>query len=471
MSRMAAAPGAARADLTQGSLVKHLFVLSWPTVLAMSMHTSYNLVDIFWVGKVGPTAIAAVSLAGVVFFIILAIGQTLGSGAVAMIARSYGAGRFGKVEHVLGQAVLLSTLVAIGSGAVGVAFSRQIVSLLGGRAEVLELGTEYLRIVSVGFVFQLLMFSVNYAFRGVGDMRTPMLMMVVSTVLNMILDPIMILGIGPFPRMEVRGAAYATMIAKLVGFLLGFAMLVVGRSGIRFKAREAWPLEGAVARALLAIGIPVGVSYGLMALSGLIVFRLAARFGAQAIAALGIGMRVLQIASLPVVGIGIATTTLVGQNLGARKMDRVEKTAYQSMAVSSAIMVLLGLVFFFNSSRLVGVFTDHVDVISTGATYIRIASAYLLFIGLTTSITGSFRGSGCTLPPMFAALVKLALLFGISYLLSDVSRMGVNGIWWAMLISYGVEMAIVGVWFSRGTWKSRRIEMLEEEGPLSTVSD
>jgi putative MATE family efflux protein len=460
---MIAAPGLARADLTRGSLVKHLFVLSWPTVLAMSLQTSYNLVDIFWVGRVGPTAIAAVSLAGVVFFVILAIGQTLGSGAVAMIARYYGAKQFAKVEHVLGQAVLLSTMVAFGSGAIGIVFCREIVSMLGGRAEVLELGTEYLRIVSVGFIFQLLMFCVNYSFRGIGDMRTPMFMMIASTVLNIVLDPIMILGMGPFPRMEVRGAAYATMIAKLVGFLLGFTMLVVGRSGIRFKIREAWPLERVVVKGLLAIGVPVGVSYGLMALSGLVVFRLAARFGAQAIAALGIGMRVIQIASLPVVGIGIATTTLVGQNLGARKTERVEETAYQSMAVSSAIMILLGLVFFFNSSRLVGVFTNHVDVIRTGATYIKIASVYLLFIGLTTSMTGSFRGSGYTLPPMFAALVKLVLLFGLSYLLSDVTGIGVDGIWWAMLISYGIEAVIVGVWFSRGEWKSRRMITLEQE--------
>ncbi|MFQ5906619.1 MAG: MATE family efflux transporter [bacterium] len=235
-------------DLTKGSVIRHMFLLSWPTVLAMSMHTSYNLVDIFWVGKLSATAIAAVSLAGVVFFIILAIGQTLGGGTVALIARSYGAKEFDKVQHVLGQSILLSATVAIGFGVVGAIFAHPIMKVLGARAEVLDLATLYLRIVSIGFIFQLLTFSVNFTFRGAGDMRTPMMIMVVSTVLNMVLDPFMILGIGPFPRMGVQGAAYATLMAKFVGFILGFSFLLAGKSGLRFRIREAWPLEGTVAK-------------------------------------------------------------------------------------------------------------------------------------------------------------------------------------------------------------------------------
>jgi len=426
------------------------------------MHTSYNLVDIYWVGKVSATAIAAVSLAGVVFFVVLAIGQTLGGGTVALIARAYGARQFGNVQHLLGQSVLLSTIVAVAFGIVGVTFSHHIMRGLGARAEVLDLAVIYLRIASVGFLFQLLTFSINFTFRGAGDMRTPMMIMLVSTVLNIVLDPFMILGIGPFPRMEVQGAAYATLIAKSVGFVFGFSFLLVGKSGLKFRAREAWPLEGKVIKALLAIGVPVGISYGLMALSGLVVFRLVAKFGSQALAALGIGMRILQIASLPVVGIGIATTTLIGQNLGARQRERVQKTAFQSMGLCSAIMIGLGIVFFLNATALIGIFTKHIDVVGIGTAYIRIASMYLFFMGLTVSMTGAFRGSGYTLPPMFAAFVKVGLLLISSYLFSETLGMGVTGIWWALFMSYGIETAIIGVWFSRGTWKLKRIEVLEK---------
>lgn len=452
-------------DITKGSLVKHMFLLSWPVVLAMAMHTSYNLVDIFWVGRVGSSAIAAVSLAGVVFFIILAIGQTLGGGTVALIARAYGAKQYEKVEHILGQSVFLSAIMAVGVAFAGVTFSHPIMRILGAQKEVLDMGTQYLRIVSIGFGFQLLTFSINFAFRGAGDMKTPMMIMLVSTILNMVLDPFMILGIGPFPRMGVQGAAYATMIAKFVGLIFGFVILLGGKSGLKLRMKEAWPLDGRVAGSLLAIGVPLGISYGLMALSGLAVFRLVARFGAEALAALGIGIRVLQIASLPVVGIGIATTTLVGQNLGAKKRRRVEKIAFQSMGVCSAIMIVLGLVFFFNARTLVGIFTPHIDVIQTGMEYIRIASLYLFFIGLTVSMTGAFRGSGYTLPPMYAGLTKLAVLVGLGYYLSEVYGMGVTGIWWAMVISYGIESAILGAWFSRGTWKVKRIAILEEKEP------
>jgi Na+-driven multidrug efflux pump len=156
---------------------------------------------------------------------------------------------------------------------------------------------------------------------------------------------------------------------------------------------------------------------------------------------------------------------LVGQNLGARERGRVQKTAYQSMGVCSAIMICMGFIFFFNAGKLVGVFTQHVDVIRVGIVYLRIASAYLLFMGLTVSMTGSFRGSGYTMPPMFAAFVRLGLLVGLSYVLTQTTAMGVTGVWWSLLISYGVETAIVGVWFSRGTWKYKKIEMLDEGKP------
>jgi putative MATE family efflux protein len=440
-----------------------MFLLSWPVVLAMAMHTLFNLVDIFWVGKVGPSAIAAVSLAGVVFFIVLAIGQTLGGGTIALIARAYGAKQYGKVEHLLGQSVLLSAILAIGFGLVGVTFAHSIMRVLGAEREVLDMGTQYLRIMSIGFGFQLLVFSINFAFRGAGDMKTPMMIMLVSTILNMVLDPFMILGIGPFPRMEVQGAAYATVIAKFIGLIFGLLVLLRGKSGLKFRVKEAWPLDGKVVGSLLAIGVPLGVSYGLMALSGLAVFRLVARFGSQAIAALGIGIRVLQIAALPVVGIGIATTTLVGQNLGAKKKRRVEKAAFQSMGVCSVIMIVFGAVFFFNARSLVGIFTQHTDVIQMGMEYIRIASLYLFFIGLTVSMTGAFRGSGYTLPPMYAGLIKLGVLVGLGYYLSEAVGMGVTGIWWAMVVAYGTESAILGAWFSKGTWKVKRIAILEQK--------
>lgn len=449
-------------EITEGSILRNLAALSWPIVLAMAMQTSYNLVDIFWVGKLGPTAIAAVSLAGVVFFIILAIGQTLGSGTVALVAQSFGAKNYEKAVYVVRQSLLLAVMVALGISVLGVALSPGIIKLLGGKDEVFALGSQYLRIVFVGFFFQLLAFNINYAFRGTGDMKTPMLIMLTATVLNIILDPLLILGIGFFPRLEVEGAALATVIAKSCSFLLAFGFLLKGRSGLKFLLKGSMRLEGAIVKILFSIGIPVGISYGLMALSGMAVFRLVAGFGPPPLAALGIGLRIFQMASLPVVGIGIATTTLIGQNLGARKMGRAGKTAVESMLFSGTIMALASIVFFFQAGNLIRVFSSSQAVIEEGVRLLRIVSLYLVFVGLTTSMAGVFRGSGDTKPPMFAGLIKLILLVALAYSFSRGLSMGVMGIWWSMVLSYGLETLILSIWFRRGGWKRKRIEIISE---------
>jgi putative MATE family efflux protein len=450
-----------RREITQGSILKNLVSLSWPIVLAMAMHTSYNLVDIFWVGKLGPTPIAAVSLAGVAFFIVLAIAQTLGSGTVALVARAYGARKYAQAGQVVGQSLTLTALVALAISATGTAFSPHIMALLGGRGEVLILGSQYLRIAFVGFFFHLLGFNINYAFRGTGDMITPMLIMLVATVLNIVLDPLLILGIGFFPRLGVEGAALATLIAKFCGFLIAWFFLIRGRAGLKLPIRYSFRLESTMVKTLLGIGIPVGISYGLMTLSWMAIFRIVASFGPHVLAALGISMRVVQMASLPIVGIGIATTTLVGQNLGATKKKRALRTAVEAMAFSTVVMVLAGLLFFSQAGNLIGVFSSSEGVIAEGARLLRIVCLYLVFVGLTITMAGVFRGSGDTRPPMFAGLIKLILLILLALVFSRLLSTGVKGVWWAMVFSYGLETLILWLWFRKGKWQEKRIEIID----------
>ena len=448
-------------QITEGSILKNLISLSWPVVLAMVMQTSYNLVDIFWVGKLGPAAIAGVSLAGVMFYVILAVGQTLGSGTIALVARSFGRKDYERAEDIVRQSLWLALLVALAISVLGVIFAPLIITLLGGTEEVFVLGSQYLRIVFVGFFFQLLAFNINYAFRGTGDMITPMVIMLAATVLNIVLDPLLILGIGFFPRLEVQGAALATVIAKFCSFLIAFIFLMKGRSGLKLRTSVGMRLEGSMAKALLSIGIPVGISYSLMALSGMAVFRIVANFGEHTLAALGIGMRIFQMAGLPVVGIGIATTTLVGQNLGARKKGRAEKTALESILFSGAIMALASIVFVLQAENLVRVFSSDANVVYEGVRLLRIVSLYLVFVGVTTSMAGVFRGSADTRPPMYAGLIKLILLIVFALLFSNTLSMQVAGVWWAMVASYGLEGLILGIWFRRGKWREKRIEILE----------
>ncbi|GAI50728.1 unnamed protein product, partial [marine sediment metagenome] len=242
-----------------------------------------------------------------------------------------------------------------------------------------------------------------------GDMKTPMKIMLVATIINIILDPLLIFGIGFFPRLEVQGAAIATVIAKCVSFLFGFIILIKGKSGIKLKIFKKWHLEAKIIKTILSVGIPVGISYGLMAFSSMAVFRIVSSFSEYALAALGIGIRILQLASLPVVSIGIATTTLIGQSLGARNLKKTMQIGHVSILFSTVIMVFFGIVFIANAKLLFSIFTQNYQVINYGIQFIQIVSLYLVFVGIIMSLTGVFRGAGDTLPPMFAGLFKLAL--------------------------------------------------------------
>ncbi len=443
------------------NIFKQLTILAWPIVLAFTMQVGYNIIDIFWVGKLGTAAIAAVSLAGNVFFIILAVGQIIGSGSVALIAQFYGAKQIDNANNIVKQSLLLASIIALPVCISGFIFAKQIMSLLGGRADVLIISTGYLKIIFIGFFFQLISFSINYAFRGAGDMKTPMKIMLVATIINLVLDPLLIFGIGFFPRLEVQGAAIATVIAKCVSFLVGFMILMKGKSGIKVKIFKKWYLETRVIKTILSVGIPAGISYSLMAFSSMAVFRIVSSFSEYALAALGIGIRILQLSSLPVVSIGIATTTLIGQSLGARNLKKTMQIGHVSILFSTAIMVFFGIVFIANAKLLFSIFTQNYQVINYGIQFIQIVSLYLVFVGIIMSLTGVFRGAGDTLPPMFAGLFKLALFIILAILFSQKLRMGVIGVWWAMFISYGIEAIIIAIWYASGKWHKKGLELLD----------
>jgi putative MATE family efflux protein len=452
------------------STFRQLIKLAWPIVLAFMMQTSYNLVDLFWVGKLGATAIAAVSLAGNFFYIILALGQVIGSGTVALVAHSFGANLLDRANRIAKQSLLLAFIVALAIGTLGFFFSTQIMYFLGGRDAVLVMSDQYLRIVAIGFFFQLLSFSINYIFRGAGDMKIPMVIMLIATAINVVLDPLLILGIGFFPRLGVQGAAVATTIAKFVSFVVGFLILLRGRSGIKISFTTPWQLQSIIVKKIFSVGIPVGISYGLMASSIMVVFGIAAAFSEHALAALGIGTRIFQFAGLPVVGIGVATTTLVGQNLGARNDKGAAQAGNTAILMSVAIMILFGTLFMTNAKSLISLFTQSVPTITYGMQFINIVSFYLVFVGITTSLTGVFRGAGYTVPPMVAGILKVSLLYVLAIFLARTMHIGVNGVWWAMLIAYGVETLVMVLWYRTGSWREKGLALLKGLTPRGTTT-
>lgn len=447
-------------QIDQQSIFKRLITLSWPITLAFIMRVGYQIVDIFWVGKLGATEVAAVALAGNTFFIVLAVGQLIGSGTVTLVAQTFGARIIDRANCIVRQALILSLITAFLVSALGFFFSRDLVSLLGGTGAVLSLGTQYLRILFIGFFFQLLSFSINYSFRGTGDMVTPMVLVFAATIVNMILDPLLILGIGIFPKLGVRGAAFATIIGMLTSFVLGLVILVRGKSGLKLELGKSWRLESSVVRTIMTVGTPISVSYLLMGFTVMAAFRIVASFSESAIAAMGIGVRILQFSTLPIVGIGISTTTIVGQYFGARDVPRAHKTGANSMLLCTAIMLLFSVVFYVCAPFLIQIFLNEELVVRYGTHYMHIAALYLVFIGLTTSMTGVLRGAGYTLPPMLAGLIKLAGLLLLAPQFAYTFGIGLDGVWWAMFVAYGIETLIITLYYVTGKWRKAGLELL-----------
>jgi putative MATE family efflux protein len=442
------------------AIFKRLIALSWPITIAFIMRVGYQIVDIFWVGKLGATEVAAVSLAGNTFFIVLAVGQLIGSGAVTLIAQTFGARMLNRANCVIRQALMLSLFVAIFVSTAGFFLSGNIVSLLGGTGVVLTLGTQYLRILFIGFFFQLLSFSINYSFRGAGDMKTPMFLMFTATIINMVLDPLLILGIGFFPKLGVQGAAVATIVGMLTSFVLGTLILIRGKSGLKLELTKSWRLESTVVRTIMSVGTPISISYLLMGFTVMAAFRIIASFSESAIAAMGIGVRILQFSTLPIVSIGISTTTVVGQYLGARDLSRAQKTGAVSMLLCTVIMLFFSVVFYAGAPFLIQIFLDEPRVVQYGTQYMRIAALYLVFIGLTVSMTGVLRGAGHTSPPMIAGVLKLACLLVLAPQFAYALGIGLNGVWWAMFVSYGIETLVIGISYVGGRWRKVGLELL-----------
>ena len=446
-------------DIVEGPLLGQLLRLSWPISLAMILQTGHNLIDIFWVARLNPESIAAVSLAGNVFFIILALSQMLGVGTLAMMARFFSRKEHDKVRHVFVQGILLALTVALLTLIAGVALSHHIIRLLGGTGTIHQLGTIYLRIIFVGFFFLLLANAINFSFRAVGDMKLLMRIMLTTVAVNMILDPLLILGVGFFPRLEVAGAAWATTIAKFAGFLYACISIAGDRSPVKIGWNRNVRPDSATMKLILLIGVPVGISFCIMAFNNMLLFRLVAEIDDYALAALGIGVRIIQLASLPVVGIGVAATTIVGQSLGAGKVRRAHLCGVSGASLGAGITILFGVIFFVFSGRLIALFSSQEDVIAYGGVLLKFLAVAQILGGQSIVMMGVFRGAGETSVLVLAGMMRLLALYALAVVLSRNPAMGIYGIWFAIPLAAVVEAALLWAFFAKGQWKKKKIDI------------
>ena len=438
------------------------------------LHTAYNLVDTIWVGRLGPEAVAALSLGFPVIFFLLSLGIGFTIAATALVAQHTGAGNPERASQVAGQTVTFVFLVAVVFAAAGYLLTEPILALLGAEPEVLPLAADYLRVIFVGVPFMFFAFLFQAILKGWGDTFTPMLIMAGSTVLNIILDPFLIFGWGFFPRLEVAGAAWATVISRGLGAAVAVWILFGGQAGFRITLQNLAP-DLSVIRRIVRIGLPAAAEQSMTSLGIAFMTGTVAVFGTMTLAAYGIVNRVFSLVVMPSMGLAGACTTLVGQNLGAGRPDRAEHTTWLTTGLAGGILLVAGAVVYLVPGPIVAIFNDHPEVLEHGTAYLTILALSFPFAGGRFIVNGAFRGAGRTVPAMINSFLSLWILrLPLANFLAHVVGWGTEGLWWGMTLANVGGFLAAAFWFRLGTWKTAVIDEQaqdpegQEEGPLRT---
>jgi putative MATE family efflux protein len=438
-------------DFTRMSISKAIGHIALPMIFITFFNTLYSLVDMFWVGRLGYEQIAAVGLFGIFFDSVVVFNEIVGIGSTPLITRNYGAKNYQKVNEVFKQTLFLKLLIAFVFCFIGIFFMEDIMVIFGAQGDVITYGILYGRIMSVGLLFVLSSVTLATAMRGVGDPRTPMKILVLSNVMNIVLDPVLIIWAG----LGVRGAAIASVMSQMVAFSIGIFLVTTGRHLLAIDRKVKFDFK--VIKTILRIGIPAGIESLGKNLTNIITVRIVAGFGMTALAGFQIFFKVMTVPWMLIFGLVLACETLVGHNLGASKPERAEKTALKSGYIGTVIMIAFGAVFFIFSKQIVSFFNSTEAVVQTGSACFLIASPFLAFLGFTYPLSGAFYGSGDTKPLMIITFT-VSFCYQIPLMVIISTLLGVNGVFLAYGSAMFVGFCITLAWFSRGKWKERKLE-------------
>ena len=444
--------------LLEGSIVRSLVLLAVPIMGANILQVAYQLVDAFWVGRLGAAAVAAVSITMPLMFVLIAAGMGFAIAGTTLIAQYTGARDHKMVDHVAAQTLLTILAVSVVLGALGFALAPWLLHLMGVTPDVYRNALSFIRVVVIALPFTFLYAMVQALMRGVGEVKVPLYIVAGTVVVNFFLDPILIFGWFGAPAMGVTGAAIATLIAQLMAAIVALWVLFGGRFGIHVRWRDFKPDFAFVKRAFL-LGYPASIEQSARAVGMTLMTFLIVSFGTIVTASFGVATNVINVALIPAMGFSMATSTLVGQNIGAGNISRAEKTARLSALVTFIALSLLGLVCSLLATPIVRFFVPQSpQVIAEGAHLLRIVSWSFGFVGLQFALLGVLRAAGEMLAAMTTSLVSQWLLsLPLAYLLSKHTALGADGLWWALPLSNIVTACIAGALFLWGPWKTRKL--------------
>jgi putative MATE family efflux protein len=442
-------------DYTEGSLGRAVFLLSVPMILEMVMESVFGILDVFFVGRLGPDAVAAVGLTESFLTLVFALAMGLSMSTTALVARRIGEKDPEEAARTAVQAIAVGTLAALPMTIVGIVWPRELLGLMGAPASVIDAGWTYTAWVLGGNASILLLFLINAVFRGAGDATVAMRSLWIANGVNIVLDPCLIFGLGPFPEMGITGAAIGTTVGRTVGVLYQFAALSKSRGRVQVRRRHL-VFEPDVAWRLVRVSVGGILQFLIATSSWLLLVRILTPFGAAPLAGYTIALRIIIVAILPSWGMTNAVATLVGQNLGAGKPDRAERSVWITGLYNMVFLIGVAVVFIAWPEPLIRVFTSDAAVLAFGATCLRVVSYGYAFYAWGMVMVQAFNGAGDTETPTWINMGCYWLFqIPLAYGLAKTAGLGPLGVFLAITIAESV-VAVVGVLaFRRGRWKER----------------
>lgn len=448
----------AKVSLTEGNILKTLIVLALPIIGTNLLQTGYQLVDAFWVGRLGANAVAAVSISYPVNFLMISICSGFGFAGAILVAQYAGAKNLKMVNHVAIQTLVMVILMSLVMSAIAYQLSPYILRWIGVEQEIFADANFFQRIIFLGLVFNFGFILFQSLLRGIGEVKIPLYINALSLGLNFVLDPLFIYGWGPIPAYGVAGAAYSTLGTLSLSAAIGYYILFTGKTDFKLTFK-AFKFDFPLLKSAFKLGAPSSMEISARALGLTLMTGIAAKFGTDVLAAYGVGARLISFVVIVGLGLMKATATLVGQNMGANRIDRAEKTSNYAATIAFFSMTIIGLCFFLFAEPIVRAFLDAEEhVVAMAVSFMRITAPSFGFMGAQLSMVGTMRGSGNTMESMIFTIIGVWVIqFPFAWIATQYESVAELGVWWSFPASYVLPAILTFIWLKKGTWKKKQV--------------
>lgn len=449
---------------------KSIIRLAFPIILANLFQSMYQLTDSFWVGRLGGTALAAVSICSPIIFLTIALGVGFAVAGSTFVAQYFGAKNSKMVSHAAAQTIFMISVVSLILSILGFIFASQILRFMGAKPEFFDQSLSFLKISFIAVIANFFFFVFQSVMRGIGRPQIPVFIVILTVILNFFLDPLFIFGFKSMPAFGPAGAAFATLVTQTIAAAIGFIILFNGKHYIHLKLKDFKPDFKFIKKAFL-IGFPSSIDQSARSLAMVFVTSLIAGFGTTAVASFGAGANLNQIAMFFGIGLAVANGTLVGQNIGAKNISEAVKISKVSAVLSFCTLSFIGLLAFIFSKSFISFFVpSDLAVITEGSRFVKIVSLAFGFIGLQMSFGNVLIAAGKSATSMAVTIFsQWGILLPLVYFLSQHTSLGLTGIWISFPITNIITAATVFIIYRRGSWQKSRI--IEEDRTVGQVSE